>query len=73
MVVAVGSSIAAIIAAIGSAIAATLGGVALVIGASNRRTAKATHKEVRTMNGRTLAETVDRIEADLAEHLRSHG
>ncbi len=76
-------SIEGLIAAIGSSIAAVLGGWALIVAASNRRKtsavheetaetrkeAKEIHEEVRSENGRSLAQSVARLEASFAEHL----
>lgn len=70
IVAVVDPSWAAIIAAICSGIAAILGGVALIITALNHRKVEEVKKQVQTSNGRTLAKTVERIEADVAEQRR---
>ncbi len=63
------AGIAAIIGAVLSGFAAVLAGVAAIIAAAGRRVGHGLRAEVSTPNGRTLGESVARIEADLVEHL----
>lgn len=67
------AGIAAVIGAALSGIAGILAGVAAIIAAKSRTQTRAVHQEIKTTNGRTIAETVSRIEADLTEHLRDEG
>jgi len=71
------TGVAAIVAATFSGIGAILGGVAALLSARGRRVARASHEqtlaiheEISMPNGRSLADTVIRIEADLATHIR---
>lgn len=67
------AGVAAVIGAAFSGIAGILAGVAAIIAAKGRRQTQAVHDEVTTTNGRTIAETLSRIEGDLVEHLRDEG
>lgn len=56
-----------VITAVGASVGVVLGGVAAVLAAGARTHAREAHREVTSVNGRTLAETASRIEADTLE------
>lgn len=62
-----GSDPAAVIGAVGAALGAVLGGVAAVLAALAKREGRRVRRELDTHNGRTIAEEVQRLTADVAE------
>lgn len=58
---------AAVIGAVGASVGAVLGGTAALLAALAKREGHRVRRELDTRNGRTIAENVERLTADVAE------